>query len=353
MDVVGQIRYTKLDRIGLGEGLNSEVYRATDPQIDGVVAVKEIPKSTFGDPSIYFDEAKRMFAARHENVVPIRYACETSDLVGLVMPHYARGSLAKRIAAQPLGLHELVRVADGVMRGVIRIHSAGSIHFDLKPSNVLFSDLDEPMVADFGQARQFNRATGTATPPRIYVPSFPPELLTASVATIHTDIYQLGLLLYRSVNSDVIFKAQIPPDRTLLGDRISRGKFPDRKIFLPHVPLRIRSLIRKALRLKPDERFGSVTDFAAALGRATIPLNWTTTVSSAGYMTWRAARAGQPDLLVSLEGDSLQWRVRTFTERPPAARRALGRKIFWREYSQRAEALAHLEDVFRTLETGA
>lgn len=352
MDVVGYIRYTKLEQIGIGEGMNSAVYRAADPHLNGEIAVKEIPKVSFGnDPAANFEEAQRLFAAEHDNVVKIRCACETTDLIGLVMPHYARGSLAKRINDHPLGLGELLRVADGVMRGVIRIHSGGCIHFDLKPSNVLFNDLNQPMVADFGQARQFDRATGTVRAPKLYTHAFPPEVFDTSVGTVHSDIHQLGILLYRAANSDSVFKAQVPPAH-MLTDFIKRGKFPDRKFFLPHVPPHLRTLIRRALKVNPAERFSSATDFADALGRLRLPLDWQTVLSSNGEIVWRAQRREQPDLVVLLERDGSAWQVKAYTERAPSPPRALKKKACWRGSLQRSDAFKFLEDVFRTLEGG-
>lgn len=353
MDVIGHIRYTKLEQIGIGEGMNSTVYRATDPHLNGEIAVKEIPKATFGnDPAAYFEEAQRMFASEHDNVVKIRCACETTDLIGLLMPYYVRGSLAKRIKDHPLGLGELLRIADGVMRGVIRIHSGGCLHFDLKPSNVLFSDLNQPMVADFGQARQFNRATGTVQAPNLYTHAFPPEMFDAPVGTVHSDIHQLGILLYRAANSDLYFKAQAPPVH-LLPDLIKRGKFPDRKLFLPHVTPHLRTLIRRALKVRPEERFSSVTEFADALARLHPPLDWQATLSASGEITWRATRHEQPDLLVMLERDgTTAWQVRVYTDRPPSAPRAARKADCWRASLQRPEAFKFLDDVFRILEGG-
>jgi serine/threonine protein kinase len=80
MDVVGHIRYTKLEQIGIGEGMNSKVYRATDPHLNGEIAVKEI-QGHFGNDPPRVEEARRMFASEHDNVVKIRCLCGTTDLI--------------------------------------------------------------------------------------------------------------------------------------------------------------------------------------------------------------------------------------------------------------------------------
>jgi serine/threonine protein kinase len=93
MKVIGSISYTKLRQIGVGQGMNSEVFLAKDPQLGGRVAVKEIEKFRFGNPAAYFIEAQTMFRVAHENVVAVQYACETPTTISRVMPYYRNGSL--------------------------------------------------------------------------------------------------------------------------------------------------------------------------------------------------------------------------------------------------------------------
>ena len=157
MQVFGSISYTKVRQIGVGQGMNSEVYLADDPQLGGQVAAKEINKTDFPNAAAYFKEAQAMFAVAHDNVVAVQYACETPTTISLVMPYFRNGSLADRIQDRPLQLSEVQRIAQGVLAGLAHIHLAGFIHFDLKPSNVLFSNKDRPMVADFGQSRAIAR----------------------------------------------------------------------------------------------------------------------------------------------------------------------------------------------------
>ncbi len=353
MDVIGTITYTKQRQIGVGEGMNSEVFIATDPQLSGEIVVKEVPKAKLGnDPAQFFQEAGAMFATEHDNVVAVRYACQTADMIGLAMRYFPRGSLAPRIAITPLPLREVVRIGIEVMQGMMHIHSVGYIHFDLKPSNVLFTDNDRPMVADFGQARKFDPGTGTVTVPRLYRSAIPPEVWATGVGTVLCDIYQAGLLLYRMANSSAIFKAQVPPDEDVLKAATIAGRFPDRKFFLPHVPPRMRTVIRKALQKLPANRYDNAMQLADALGRIQIPLDWTTTMAANGNITWRADRPGQPAFRVLLEQDATGWNTRVYTERPPAARRALGRGVYWRSGLQRQDALKLLDDVFRTLDGG-
>ena len=273
MRVDGTISYTRIRQIGVGQGMNSTVYLADDPQLGGEVAAKEIEKSRFTNASVYFDETQAMFAVAHDNVVAVQYACQTPDVISLVMPYYRNKSLANRIQDRPLQLSEVQRVAQGILAGLAHIHLRGYIHFDIKPTNVLFSNLERPMIADFGQSRAIS-STGVVTVPPLYINAQPPETISTGVATTVADIYHVGLLMYRALNGDSFYTAQIPADPTLLPARIASGKFPNRKRFMPHVPSRLRTLVRKALRVDPADRFQTATEMADALGRVDVNLDW-------------------------------------------------------------------------------
>jgi serine/threonine protein kinase len=346
--VVGEISYKQVKPIGVGQGMNSKVYLVDDPQLGGRFAAKEIEKSNFGNPACYFDEALTMFQASHENVVPVQYAFQTSTVIALVMPYYSKGSLTDRICDRPLQLSEVLRVAQGVLAGLAHIHLKGYVHFDVKPSNILFSNTDKPMVADFGQSRAIS-ASGVVTTPGLYFSAQPPETIKTSAATKVADIYHTGLLLYRALNGDSFFISQIPGDEALLSQRILSGKFPDRSRFMPHVPSRMRTLIRKALRPDPAHRFQTATEMADALSKVSLVLDWSVEPLQQDGFRWRASRIGHADLVVELTSHSSTWAVETFTEKSADARRAKGKSENWRGGLSLNEAHVHLTDVFERL----
>lgn len=348
MEVHGTISYTKIRRIGVGQGMNSEVFLATDPQLGGQVAAKEIEKTRFANPNSYFAEAQTMFATAHDNVVAVQYACQTATTISLVMPYFRNGSLADRIQDRPLQLSEVLRVVQGVLSGLAHIHLAGFIHFDVKPSNVLFSNTNRPMVADFGQSRAI-AGSGVVTVPPLYMVSQPPETIYTGVATQLADIYHVGLMMYRALNGDALFTSQIPPAVPVLRAQIAAGKFPNRKRFMPHVPSRIRTLVRKALQVNPGERFQSTTDMADALSRARLILDWSAEPLSVGGYRWRAVRDGQCDLVVELVEQNGQWCVETFTGKKGEPRRAKEKSKNWRSGLSLDAAHKHLKDVFERL----
>jgi len=348
MKVVGSISYTKKKEIGVGQGAHSKVYLADDSQLGGEVAAKEIEKSHFPNPVTYFEEAQMMFAVAHDNVVAVQYACETPTTISLVMPYYQNGSLGDRIKDRPLQLSEVQRVAQGVLAGLAHIHLRGYIHFDVKPSNVLFSDMNRPLVADFGQSREISM-TGVVTVPGLYRNAQPPETVTTGTATMLADIYHVGLLMYRALNGNPFYESQIPSHPALLRAQICKGKCPDRKHFMPHVPSRLRTLVRKALRVKPEERFQTATEMADALSRVSLDLDWSVEPILLGGTRWRASRPGYCDLIVELIERTGSWGVEMFTQQPNEVRRRKYRRKDWKDGLGLDDANAYLEDVFETI----
>lgn len=114
--------------------------------------------------------------------------------------------MSDRICQNPLSLKEVIRLAQGVLNGLHHIHIKNYLHLDIKPSNILFSDTDEPMIADFGQSGLLNQ-NGVLNPPPMYIFGFPPEVFQ-NIVTIESDIYLMGVTLYRAINGDIIFNDQ-------------------------------------------------------------------------------------------------------------------------------------------------
>jgi len=351
-EVYAYTRYQQIEPIGVGEGMNSTVFRAFDPYLQREIAVKEINKSTFGnDFDSYCNEARMMAeAAADANVVGIEYVCETADHIALALPYFPNGSLKKKIKDSPLGLREFMRVAQGVLAGAGRIHSKHLLHLDFKPSNILFDDVGNALVTDFGQSRRLS-SHGTVTFPATYKWAMPPEVWETGVATVRSDIYQLGSLFYRCANGEPIFRLQksaISTDSELQR-QIARGRFPDPRFFLPHVPKRMRTIIRKALRIDPIDRYESASEFAAVLGRVPLPLNWATVPLGDGAYCWRAVRLGSPDLEVELvQNGPSDWETKVWTSRS-GERRKKGVSEYWKAGQTYRSACDHLTEVFDEL----
>jgi eukaryotic-like serine/threonine-protein kinase len=342
--VKATVEYEKIDQIGAGQGMNSEVFRARDPQLEGMIAVKEVEKARFGnDISQYYEEAQAIYASSHTNIVPVHYAGENGTHICLAMPYFKNGSLLDRIKNGALQLSEIIRISQEVLSGLTSIHLAGLIHFDLKPSNVLFSDDGSALVADFGQSRRIT-GSGVVQVPMLYRESMPPEVIGPGIGSLLCDIYQMGVLLYRASNGEPFYQLQVPAAADL-PDKISNGRFPKRDEFMPHVPRRLRTIIRKAMQVDPGKRYQSATEFADALAGIEINLDWLAIQLSGGGLAWKAARKGRPSLIIELKPAGAMWSVEAYTE-SAGVRRRNSVSAIWRKGIAFKKAISHLKDVF-------
>lgn len=279
MKVISEIIATKIRNIGTGEGRNSEVFIAEDPQLGGEIALKEIPLSQFSDPALYYLEAQTLYANRHPRVVPVLYACQDANYIRIAMPYYENGSLNKILKQRPLTIRKSIEYGQNILAGLHHIHSNDFVHFDIKPTNILIHQDGSAMISDFGQSRCTNNL-GVAEIPPMYSFHIPPECFSCNASTKQADIYQTGLTLYRMVNGNKFFKNQIPTnsagscDFDKLIELIIRGNFPNRNSFLPHVPRRMKRVIRKALNIDPGDRYQTALEMADALGQVDTLLDW-------------------------------------------------------------------------------
>lgn len=256
-----RLDFDEIKEIGQ-EGRNSKVFLAHDNQLDGEIVIKEIKKNSSTTPDEYFKEARLLYAHNHNNIVKVNYACEDDDNIYVAMPFYKNGSLKKRISdSNYLTVREVIRYSIQFLSGLNHIHSKGLIHFDIKPDNVLISDSNEAMLSDFGLAL-YTDTYGFCKAQAFYTPHVTPEQLLGLQQTIKNDIYQAGLTIYRMLNGNDFLYRQIPTigtppvlDNNTFKENIIKGKFPDRKLYLPHVPKKIKKIIKKCIEPNPNDRY--------------------------------------------------------------------------------------------------
>lgn len=267
-----KITFDKLNEIGQ-EGLNSKVFLVHDHQLDGDLVIKEIPKAKFNNPDDYFREARFMFAQKHENVVEVHYAGMDADNIYIAMPFYKNGSLKHLISGgNHLTIRQVIRYATQFLTGLNHIHSRGLVHFDIKPDNIMLADNDVAMLADFGLAK-YTDVYGFALQKTAYSIHVSPEQLALSFPQSRlTDIYQVGVTLYRMVNGNEMLYSQAPKG---VDPRpfIMSGNFPNRKMYRAHVPARLIQIINKCMNVNPADRYDNVLQVVNDLATVTSHLD--------------------------------------------------------------------------------
>lgn len=251
------------------EGKQSHVFEALDHQLNAKIAVKRISKAKFKNTDEYFKEATQLYDSEHQNVVQIKYACQDNYFIFITMPIYKNGSISNIMKIRYLTVREIIRYSLDFLSGLNHIHTKKLIHFDIKPNNILISNNGSAILSDFGLAKYMDN-NGLAYNDMFYSYHRPPEALLSSDLDISSDIFQVGLTLYRMANGDSNFKYS----GSDLNKDIIDGKFPNRNFFLPHIPKKLRKIINKCLEIDTTRRYNNVLDIMNDLANVDENLDW-------------------------------------------------------------------------------
>ena len=256
------------------QGANSSTYLAMDPQLNAEVVLKEVLYGTPQDLQKAMGEVQFLHAVRHEHVARTQYAADDGiNVIRVVMPFYQRGSLHERMASGPLNVNDALRYTHHVLLALGHVHALGIIHADVKPSNVLIDDNDHAVLTDFGQSVMVRPTDQLADKPPMYMKAYPPEAVNSTSLSRQADVYQAGLMLYRLLNGHKLWQQQVDyaVKHQYAGLQIASGRWPDRRLWLPHVPDALRRIVRKAMHHDPQRRYVTVDEFANALSAVQIP----------------------------------------------------------------------------------
>ncbi|WP_195603665.1 serine/threonine-protein kinase [Clostridium sp. LBM24168] len=278
------MKYTKtnldfefIKPIGNNEGKNSEVFLAKDVQLDAELVVKKIKISAFKNIDEYFLEAKMLYDNKHPNIMEIQWASKDDNFIYLSMPFLKKGSLNSLIDKRYLSVREIIKYSLDLLSGVAYIHSKGLIHLDIKPTNILLDQSNRAILTDFGLSRYLDK-NGIADQPCNYIPHIDPEWFLNSGRTVLSDIYQIGLTLYRLCNGNSILKQQLSQLNVVSNDKLKEvilsEKYPDRSYFLPHIPVKLRKIIKKALDIDTNKRYNNVIEMMNDLSEIDENLDW-------------------------------------------------------------------------------
>ena len=211
---------------------------------------------------MFVKEARSLAQLKHPNIVAVYDVGEVDNLPYIVMEHLAGGSVKARIERSgPLKAGEAARIAIEVANGLQFAHSKGIIHADLKPSNILFDGEDHAKIADFGIARTPKEDGST---PELYATAMyvAPERVEGKQATVQTDVYGLGLVLYEMLVGKPPFTSTSAG--VLMRDHVVRMPVPPSHL-RASLPKELDTIVLKALAKQPKLRYQRASDLANAL----------------------------------------------------------------------------------------
>jgi serine/threonine protein kinase len=246
-----------------------EVYLAQDTLLHRSVALK-IPRLAEGKPGQrerFLREARAAAGLTHANICPVYDVGEIDGRPYLTMAYVNGPSLAVRLKETgPFAPMEAARLVGDVARAMQHAHDQGILHRDLKPANIMLNSAGQPIVMDFGLAFKLDEIdTGERLTEQglvIGTPAYmPPEQINTQPLGPTADIYSLGMVLYELLTGRVAFQGPLGK----VVSQIENTPPPPPSRFCPGLESMLEAICLKALAKKPQDRFASMTELAAAL----------------------------------------------------------------------------------------
>lgn len=261
-------RYEVLEE--LGQGAMGIVYKARDPKIDRLLAIKTIRFSDeFEEGRLqeikdrFFREAQIAGKLSHPAIVAIYDVGEDFDLSYLVM-EYLDGENLQRYCQKEslLPLKKVLYVLAETATALHYAHTHGVIHRDIKPANIMLLKNEEIRVTDFGIAKAVSDSK-TKSGVVLGTPNYmSPEQINGQDLDGRSDVFSLGVVFFELLTGQLPFHG-----RTLanLFYQITQAKHPSPSKINPKIPKPCEQILNRAMAKNPDRRFRSAAEFAKYL----------------------------------------------------------------------------------------
>ena len=240
----------------LGKGGMGAVYKARQPSLDRLVAVKVLPPEVGADGSFserFTREARALAKLNHQNIVAVYDFGRAKDLYYFIMEYVDGVTLRHLVDTGELQPTEALSIVPQICDALQFAHDEGVVHRDIKPDNIILDSKGRVKVADFGLAKLLDRVPAdvslTGTNQVMGTPHYmAPEQMQGSRDVDHrADIYSLGVVFYEMLTG------QLP---------IGRFEPPSNKV---QVDVRLNDVVLRSLRSEPDRRYQHISDVGSAV----------------------------------------------------------------------------------------
>jgi serine/threonine-protein kinase len=251
----------------LGGGTFGDVYRAWDRHLEREVALKLLRAERADDDlntSRIANEGRLLARIRHANVVCVHGVAVHDQRVGLWMELVRGVTLEQQLAANgPFSAREAAMIGIDLCRALASIHAAGLIHRDVKAQNVMREDGGRIVLMDLGTGREADGHGGRAMRELAGTPLYlAPEIFVGSPASALTDVYSLGVLLYRLASGSFPVRAATVDELEARHAEGALVRLRDVRADLPSAFVRV---VDRAIAPEPAKRYQSAGELEAAL----------------------------------------------------------------------------------------
>lgn len=231
----------------VSSGGSGEVWRGKSLSDNGIVAIKRLRPEYGRQAECLYREAVALSTLDHPNMQRLREVVATKSGPVLVCDFAENGSLAQVISSRgALSSGEVISVIVGIASALTYLHSAGLIHADVTPANILFSLSGRPLLADFGLTHAFSDSAGQrdAWSPAATWAYADPTVMAGGMPSPATDVFMLAATAFHALTGNAL---------AYRSAKIVEG-FANIAALDPCVPADLNAALKKALTINPAGR---------------------------------------------------------------------------------------------------
>lgn len=258
----------------LGSGQYGDVWSVIDRVINVKKAIKVLKSDKREDLNVHIKEARILYECRHKNIVTLNEAniieIDGKERVVLDMELIEGNSIEKHMGDNNISVIESLKYVADILYGLEYVHKKGLLHRDIKPANILI-DNKTAKLSDFGLATILGIDYLASC--KAYISHAAPECFLKQHTSIKTDIYAMGLTLFRLVNNIDNWR----PTYHGLDDPIDlicKGKLISRIGNQAHIPISVKKIINKSCNIDSKKRYESAKKMRQAIEKLKPSIHW-------------------------------------------------------------------------------